>query len=172
MNKKTCIDIEIDKLTRCIENTVTRESYPTKVLSVAKEDLAKIKKDKTWTFDWDKEHKALNREVYKLTTLDNREVVQGLMSLEIKVDHVYMHLIESASFNRGKSKMYLGVPGNLVAYACKAAFERGFEGYVAFDAKTALIRHYQETLCATLFRGTKMYISTPAALRLVKQYFS
>jgi hypothetical protein len=40
-----------------------------------------------------------------------------------------------------------------------------------FDAKTALIRHYQETLYATHFRSTKMYIETPAALRLIKQYF-
>jgi hypothetical protein len=64
------------------------------------------------------------------------------------------------------------VPGNLVAYACKISFNHGFDGYVAFDAKTALIRHYQETLHATHFRGTKMYIETPAALRLVKQYFT
>jgi hypothetical protein len=60
----------------------------------------------------------------------------------------------------------------LVAYACKVSSERGFDGYVAFDAKTALIQHYQETLFATHFRGTKMYIDTPAALRLITKYFS
>jgi len=83
-----------------------------------------------------------------------------------------MPLIESAKFNKGKGKIYLGVPGNLVAFACKISFESGFGGYVAFDAKTALIRHYQETLYATHFKGTKMYINTPAASRLVEQYFS
>jgi hypothetical protein len=40
-----------------------------------------------------------------------------------------MHLIESAPFNKGKNKVYAGVPGNLVAFACKLSFQRGFEGY-------------------------------------------
>jgi hypothetical protein len=34
-------------------------------------------------------------------------------------DHVFMHLVESAPFNKGKTKLYSGVPGNLVAFACK-----------------------------------------------------
>ncbi len=82
-----------------------------------------------------------------------------------------MHLIESAKFNKGKKKIYTGVPGNLVAFACKLSFENGFEGYLAFDAKTALIKHYQDTLLATHFRGTKMMIETPAANKLINQYF-
>ncbi|MEO5501391.1 MAG: hypothetical protein ABIR31_08105, partial [Ginsengibacter sp.] len=82
-----------------------------------------------------------------------------------------MHLIESAKFNKGKKKIYTGVPGNLVAFACKLSFENGYEGYLAFDAKTALIKHYQDTLFATHFRGTKMMIETPAANKLINQYF-
>ena len=34
-----------------------------------------------------------------------------------------MHLIESASFNKGRNKMYAAVPGNLVAYAAKLSFQ-------------------------------------------------
>ena len=82
-----------------------------------------------------------------------------------------MHLIESAKFNKGKTKIYAGIPGNLVAFACKLAFEKGYDGYLAFDAKTALIKHYQESHFATHFRGTKMMIETPAANRLINQYF-
>ena len=82
-----------------------------------------------------------------------------------------MHLIESSKFNKGKNKVYAGVPGNLVAFACQTAFAKGYEGYLAFDAKTSLIKHYQETLYASHFRGTKMFIETPAALRLINQYF-
>lgn len=98
--------------------------------------------------------------------------IQGLISLSDRNDHLYMNLIESAKFNKGKSKIYAGVPGNLVAFACKLAFTKGYEGYVAFDAKTALIKHYQETLFATHFRGTKMIIETPAANRLIMHYFN
>jgi hypothetical protein len=82
-----------------------------------------------------------------------------------------MHLIESAKFNKGKTKIYAGVPGNLVAFACKLSFDKGYDGYLAFDAKTVLIKHYQDTLFATHFRGTKMMIETTAAKKLIKQYF-
>jgi len=166
------LDFEIDKLTNSIENTLTGESFDTEVLPLAKGDLTKIKAEKTFGFDWSKESKKSNCSIYKLTTNLNPHVIHGLISVEKKDDHIYMSLIESAKFNRGKSKVYLGVPGNLVAFACKTAFELGFGGYVAFDAKTALIQHYKEILYATHFKGTKMYIGTPAALRLIQQYFS
>jgi len=78
-----------------------------------------------------------------------------------------MHLIESAKFNKGKQKIYSGVRGNLVAFACKLAFKNVYDGYLAFDAKTVLIKHYQETLFGTHFKGTKMMIETPAASRLI-----
>lgn len=81
-----------------------------------------------------------------------------------------MHLIESAKFNKGKNKVYLDVPGNLVAYACKVSLNKGYEGFVAFDAKSALIKHYERSLFATHFRGLRMFIETNAALRLVAQY--
>jgi hypothetical protein len=41
-------------------------------------------------------------------------VIQGLISLEFKFDHVYLQLVESAPFNKGKSKVYAGVPGTLL----------------------------------------------------------
>jgi hypothetical protein len=77
-----------------------------------------------------------------------------------------MHLIESAVFNKNKNKVYFGVPGNLVAYACKVSVDKGYQGFLAFDAKTAL-----ESLLATHFRGLRMFIETTAALRLISQYF-
>ena len=82
-----------------------------------------------------------------------------------------MHLIESAKFNKGKTKVYLGVPGNLVAFACKVSVDKGYEGFLAFDAKTALIKHYEQSLHATHFRGLRMFIETSAALKLISQYF-
>ena len=82
-----------------------------------------------------------------------------------------MHLIESAKFNKGKSKVYLGVPGNLVAFACKVSVDNGYEGFLAFDAKNALIKHYEQSLHATHFRGLRMFIETSAAVRLISQYF-
>ena len=93
------------------------------------------------------------------------------MSIEDKQDHIFMHLIESSKFNKGKGKVYLGIPGNLIAYACKVSVDKGYEGFLAFDAKTALIKHYEQSLGATHFRGLRMFIGTSAAIRLISQYF-
>jgi len=63
-----------------------------------------------------------------------------------------MNLLESSPFNIGKDKLYEGVAGNLVAYACKVSFQKGFDGFVAFTAKTNLIKHYEENLGAYHFK--------------------
>ena len=106
-----------------------------------------------------------------MTTVNNPNIIQGLLSIEDKQDHMFMHLIESSKFNKGKGKVYFGVPGNLVAFACKVSVDKGYDGFLAFDAKSALIKHYQKSLHATHFRGIRMFIETSAALRLISQYF-
>ncbi len=115
--------------------------------------------------------KEPSRDIYKLTINGNPSVIQGLMSIEVKEDHVFMHLVESAPYNKGKSKMYSGVPGNLVAFACKVSFQRGHEGNVSFISKTQLIDHYEKTLGAFHFGGRIMIIETVAALKLIDRYF-
>ena len=82
-----------------------------------------------------------------------------------------MHLVENAPFNRGKTKMYAGVAGNLVAFACRLSFQRGHEGNVSFLSKSQLIDHYEKTLGAFHFGGRVMIIETNAALKLIDRYF-
>jgi len=98
-------------------------------------------------------------------------VIQGLLSLEIKSDHIYLHLLENAPFNRGAMKVYEGVAGNLFAFSCKLSFDFGFEGYVSFNAKTKLIDHYCKMLGAKHAGGTLMIIDTEAATFLMNSYF-
>lgn len=168
--KTNPLDFVIDKLTKSIENTSTGEVFDTVVVRLTNKDLPLIHKS-DWQFDWSNELKDQTKEVYKLTTDKNPTIIQGLMSVQDKQDHIFMHLIESSKFNKGKGKMYFGIPGNLVAYACKISVDKGYQGFLAFDAKSALIKHYQETLHATHFRGLRMFIETNAALRLISQYF-
>jgi hypothetical protein len=160
----------IDKLTNSIENTLSGEVFDTEITQVSDKDIKRLK-DKAWQFDWKSEIKDSSKQIFKLTTTNNPTIIQGLLSIEDKEDHIFMHLVESAKFNLGRHKLYLGVPGNLVAYACKISFDRGYEGFVAFDSKTALIEHYQKTLGATHLGGRRMYIDTRAAGKLVSQYF-
>jgi hypothetical protein len=167
----TGLDFVIDKLTNSIENRVTGDNFTTTITHLTKPDLKTVTKKSGWVFDWKFELNQPGREVYKLTITENINVIQGLISLEIKSDHVYMHLVESAPFNKGRQKMYKGVPGNLVAFACRLSFQRGFEGNISFVSKTQLINHYMETLGAFHAGGRLMIIETRAALRLIDKYF-
>jgi len=160
----------VDKLTNSIENTSTGEVFDTEIVKLTIKDINQIKKS-VWLFDWSKELKDKSKNVYKLTTTNNPTIIQGLISIEDKQDHVFIHLIESAKFNKGKNKIYFGIPGNLVAFACKISVDKGYEGFVAFDAKTDLIKHYEHSLGATHFRGLRMFIQTNAAIKLISQYF-
>jgi hypothetical protein len=169
--KNIGLDFEIDKLTNSIENTITGDCLKTVVSSITKEDLSHIKNEKTWQFDWLKEFKMPNHQLFKLTIEDNPQIIQGLMCFEIMQDHVHIHLLENAKFNIGKRKIYQGVPGNLVAYACKISVEKGFDGNVAFVAKTKLIEHYVETLGAFSY-GHKIIIMPQAAQKLINKYFN
>ena len=83
-----------------------------------------------------------------------------------------MHLVESAPFNKGKTKLYAGIPGNLVAFACKLSFQRGHDGNIAFISKTQLSDHYIESLGALHAGGRLMVIDSAAALKLINRYFS
>lgn len=165
------IEIEIDKLTNSIENVITGDSFKTDVSLIDRNDLKSITKKKGWQFHWKSEYMQPDRDLYKLTIEGNPSVIQGLISVTEREDHIYLHLIESAPFNLGRNKVYLGVPGNLVAFVCRISFHRGSEGYVSFTAKTQLIEHYEKTLGAINVGGHLMIINTDAALRLIDKYF-
>ncbi|PGH39239.1 MAG: hypothetical protein CRN43_10395 [Candidatus Nephrothrix sp. EaCA] len=171
-NKRgTGLDFIVDKLTNSIENAASGDSFATEVSALTNSDLKLVTRSNGWLFNWRNEFKIPARDVYKLTIVNNMSIIQGLICLEVKSDHVYMHLLESAPFNRGKEKAYNGVPANWVAFGCKLSFERGHEGYLSFLSKTVLIDHYEKTLGASHFGRRAMVIETQAALTLINKYF-
>ena len=170
-DKKYHLDFIIDKLTNSIENTVSGDSFQTEVSTFTMKDLKQSIKKNGWQFNWKQELANNSKEVYKLTIVNNPDIIQGLISFTIKSDHIYMDLIESAPFNLGRNKIYEGVAGNLVAFACKVAFQRGFDGFLSFTAKTKLIEHYEKTLGAYHFGNHLMILETKASSILVEKYF-
>ncbi|GAB4010340.1 hypothetical protein GCM10028808_20870 [Spirosoma migulaei] len=167
----THLDFIVDKLTTSIQNTISGDSFATKVLRFTKADLKQVTKKNGWNFDWKVEFANNTKEVFKLTIPPNSSIIQGLLSLTLEPDHVYMHLLENAPFNIGQNKVYEGVAGNLVAHACKVSFQQGFDGFVGFTAKTKLIDHYQKTLGAHILGGHRMIIPTKSAQLLIDKYF-
>lgn len=173
MKKRKAIglDFRIDKLTNSIQNTISGDSFPTDISRLSKTDIKQITKKNKWNFNWKVDFDDNAKEVYKLTITNNPNIIQGLLSLTMESDHVFINLVESAPFNIGKNKLYEGVAGNLVAYSCKVSFQKGFDGFVAFDAKTKLINHYEKSLGAYHFGGQRMIIPTHSAQILIDMYF-
>ena len=165
------MNVEIDKLTNSIVNTISGDSFPTDIHLFTKQDLKITIKKNGWQFNWLSESKLTDRIIYKLTIRNNPDIVQGLVSISDYNDHFYLHLIESAPFNLGRKKLYEGVPGNLFAFTCKTSWDKGYQGFVSFTAKTRLIEHYEKTLGATHIGGHKMVIFPHEALNLIKKYF-
>ena len=120
---KKYLEIKIDKLTNSIINRISGDCFPTDVHHLSKLDLKNLTKKKGWLFNWNYEYNQKDRETFKLTIRDNPEIIQGIISISDLKDHFYINLIENAPFNRGKKKLYEGVPGNLFAYSCKNSSE-------------------------------------------------
>jgi hypothetical protein len=161
------IDIEIDALTNSITKVSTNESFETEVIAISPEDLKNLD---GWHFNWTKENQRFN--VFKLVTLAEPNLIQGLISWEVQKGFIFISLVETAPLNFGKNKIYLGVGGNLFAFACYKSFEQGLDGYVSFIAKTELVDYYKEKLSAEVLFGINMVIRTSAALKLINTYFN
>jgi hypothetical protein len=84
---KIGFDIEIDELTNSIKNVISGDSFSTDISRISKTNLKNIEQKKGWQFDWKLELKQPERDVYKLTIVNNQSIIQGLISLEVRSDH-------------------------------------------------------------------------------------
>ena len=103
-NVKTEQNFIVDELTNSIRNTISGDSFQTKISILTKNDLKNITKKKGWNFNRRTEFNDLTKEVYKLTIVNNPLIIQGLLSITIEKDFIYINLLESAPFNVGKNK--------------------------------------------------------------------
>ena len=168
--KKIVVDIVIDKLTNSIENSISGDSFDTEILPFTISE--KGYKKSHWKFNWIQEFSNKDRKVFKLVIKNNPSIIQGLISVSDNNDHIFVNLIENVKFNQGKNKLYKGVAGNLFAYACKLSFDKGYDGFVSFYAKSVLIDHYIKTLGAQRFGGLQLVLDTIAAARLISKYYN
>lgn len=165
------LDFIIDRLTNSIQNTISGDSFQTEVSRFTLKDSKQAIKKNGWNFNWKTELNNDINEVYKLTIVNNPDIIQGVLSIRKESDHIFINLLENAPFNIGRNKLYEGVAGNLVAFACKLSLQYGFDGFVVFTAKTKLIDHYETSLGANHIGGHRMIIETHAARFLVEKYF-
>ncbi len=109
---------------------------------VTDEDIDGLKNNDEFGFEWDLERSGV---IHKIRIYGSQEVI-GLMSIVDVPEEfrIHINLIESSVSNRGKEKKIKNIPGCLISFACRIAFEKGYGGFVSLVPKTQLIKYYQE----------------------------
>jgi hypothetical protein len=150
----------------------SNELYPVSFLSLQPYDVEQQMHNWDKAFDWTVYFGQPGVEVYKMVVAGNDEI-QGAIALERKVDHVYIHLIESAPHNRfGNTFDFVGE--HLVSFACKRSMDLGHNGFAAFRSKTrpSLLAYYIRDMHAQHIGGGNMIISESVAEELIMLYLS
>lgn len=61
---------------------------------------------------------------------------------EANINAIEIELLEVCYENVGVQKIFEGISGCLIAFACRESFKRGHDGFVLLTPKTVLIEHY------------------------------
>lgn len=130
-------------------------------------ELVKLMKSGRFGFDWQAE---VQNEIYTLALEEKQEVV-GLMALkdipaELRLE---IMLLETSVENVGKSKVFEGIAGALIAFACRIAFLKGYQGFVSLTPKTDRITYYQQAYGFQSY-GRQLALEGETALSLIKKY--
>jgi len=142
----------------------SRRSLDHIIKQLTKEDYKWLSGSDEFHFDWKAERK---NDTYNIH-LKNEEDILGAMSLKDNPEELRIHLnlIEVGSSNVGQSKSIEHIAGCLIAFACRIAFEKGYDGFLSLQPKTNLIQLYQNKygfkpygrLLAVEFSSSKLLI--------------
>jgi len=161
------VDILIDQITDCLVEHISGKIVDTRYeLRSQKFNSSELK---GWKFDWNKPFHS-DYQVYELFIKESN-IVQGRIALKIDGGVADIDIVETAPHNYGSSGQYEGVGAHLFAIACKISYDLGFDGYVAFTAKSNLVTYYEKVLGAKLLFGTRMVIEEKQAMYLIDKYF-
>ena len=145
------------------------EETEAEITEMEEDDYERIALSGRFAFDWRKEKGNL---VYKIRLI-GREEVLGLISLiDVPKEYrLHINLIESSVDNRGKNKLIGRIPGCLIAYTARLAFDKGYAGFVSLRPKTELIDHY---ITAYGFKpqGIGLAIDQKVSQALIPKYLS
>lgn len=135
-------------------------------MSADKHDIFISKRN--FSFDWKKEFEK--NEVNKLCLANDTDEIIGLISVEYEEGFIFLPLIERANF--GKPKKFERIAELLIAYACHLSFTTGKDGYVVFEAKTALIIYYASlTGALRVGNSNHMIIYPPHAKKMLNSLY-
>ncbi len=145
----------------------TQKKVRAKIELIELDELSALLKSGRFGFDWRAERK---NDLYALTIEIAHETV-GLMALkDVPAEfRLEILLLESSAENIGKSKVYDGIAGCLMAFACRLAFLKGYGGFVSLTPKTELEPFYRTAYGFQPY-GRQLAIEGGAAILLIKKF--
>lgn len=139
------------------------------ISEAAPEDFKQLVK-KRYSFEWRKYKDRIP--VYKLQIKDENDIL-GVMGLEDwpEEKRVEIKLLACSEENKGKTKIYEGIAGCLIAYACRLAVTRyGIMACVSLIPKTELIDHYVRKYNMK-YAGWQLYLEGKDLINLLNKYY-
>lgn len=148
-------------------NTKDNNSYEVTIEPATIADIKNITKSKRFSFNWREPGGATT---FKLAIKDTGEIL-GLMSITDRPEDkaIEINLLESSKENIGKGKEYANIAGCMIAYACREAFKKGYDGYVCLVPKTVLKRHYA-SIYGMEATGRYMFIDGRESYNLIQKH--
>jgi hypothetical protein len=150
-----------------ITHVKTSEKKDVIIELLTESDYKGITKEK-YHFDWKTEK---SNTVYKLRLLDDNAIL-GLMSIKEypSEDRIEIVLLASSTDNTGKNKIYEGIAGALIAYACREAIKLfGENACVSITPKTELKKYYMKQY-GMLDAGRQIFLETASLFNLLNKY--
>lgn len=150
-------------------DTTTNQQQEGLIEPITPEELKIILKEKQFQCDWKTFKK---QELYKIR-LKSSELALGLMAIKehTKDGLPYLEIaaLETILGNLESTKLHQPLAGYLIAYACREAFKRGFNGFVALIPKPTLFQTYIDTY-GFMPAGKRVYTDFENSARLIRRY--
>jgi hypothetical protein len=145
----------------------TGKEYPIEIVAIETTDFILLRKDR-YFFNWSIER---NQEVYKLQIIGSRDIL-GLVSVErIPVEwRIHIRLLTVSKENKGSTKIYDNIAGNLITHIAKiAVLEYAEYACVSLRPKTQIAKHYIDKYNMNI-TGLTLSIEVPEILDLINLY--
>lgn len=150
----------------------TKRSKKIKIIRVEEDDYKTLTK-KRYYFSWKSFRSRTDVAVYKLQIWGDDDII-GVMALidipdEIRIE---INLLACSKENVGKERIYEGIAGHLIAYACRQAIKKyGNNACVSLVPKTRLKSHYIQKY-GMLDGGWQLFLDGKRLNNIILKYLS
>ncbi len=151
-----------------VTECATGQKKQVTVNELVRADLKKITKQE-YFFDWKAARK--DAEMYKLSLTGDDGIVGLVALVDVPAEYrIEIKLLASSAQNVGKGKLYEGIAGCLISFACREALTRyGDLACVSLIPKTELKPHYLSKY-GMLPGGKHVFLERKGLLDLIKKY--